>query len=157
QVATRPWHQKKKTNAGVFGFCRRATNPATQSRGMIRPAAGLLSNLQGHLDRGNRYLTSPPGFLNVSCNPSAVRFSKPRFYQPPPRFATMRCKRQFRLRLWLPITLFLLVPLSDLSGAEQAPNRPSPGETAAKVDDLIVKGLPPSARVNEAVDDETFL
>jgi hypothetical protein len=69
----------------------------------------------------------------------------------------MRSTRRSWLPFWVQATLFLLGPLPCLCGGEPLPNRALPGETATRVDELIVRGLAPGAHVPGVVGDETFL
>jgi hypothetical protein len=66
----------------------------------------------------------------------------------------------FRFRpsaIWLlSISLLLIVPLR-FDAAEQHPDRPSPQETAAKLDATLLKSLGSDIRPPALVDDETFL
>jgi hypothetical protein len=57
--------------------------------------------------------------------------------------------------LWLLVAVLLTPPL--LCAGEARPARPSEAETAAAVDDALLRGLSAGARPPTVVDDETFL
>jgi hypothetical protein len=70
-----------------------------------------------------------------------------------PRCPTMDVIRRCRAPLWLSALLLSLAAVPLLSAAE----KPSAAATAAKVDALLVQGLPTDFRLRPPVDDESYL